>query len=407
MSAEFATQRGGIEVRQLTTIDELEDLRLAWRDLLGRTPRATFFHSLDWLAVYWRHFGHDQRLRVLVVSDRLRTLGILPLVVRPTQTRAGLLRTLSFPLDYWGSFYGPLGNQLSVTLAAGLAYIRDQPFDWDLIELAWLHPDGEATRTSTALDFVGLPAVAAPHAPVAVIELRDAWADYWRQRGKHFRRGVERAGRRLSQQGRVRFVRHRPGGAALGDVDPRWDLFEHCLEVTRRSWQYDTHDGVSMAHPAAEPFLRDLHEAATEQGALDVSLLYLDGAPVAFAYGYHYHGYLSIIRIGYDRRVREGAGLALVRRVIESSFEMADHTIDLGPDYIEHKRRWATRLIESARVTHYPWRPRPQVLRCARWLRTQWRHWQAEAAGPSSNAAAAPNTPFDPAPATETSQRYM
>lgn len=405
MPADTASQRLPIEVRELTSVDQLEDLRLVWRDLLGRTPGATFFRSLDWLAAYWRHFGAEQRLRVLVVSDRAHALGILPLVVRPMATRVGTLQALTYPLDYWGSFYGPIGHQLSVTLAAGLAYVRDEPRDWDLVDLPWLHPDGEAARTTTALEFVGLSAVAAPHAPVALVELSDTWADYWRSRGKHFRRGVERAARRLAQLGRVRFVRHRPAGASLGDIDPRWDLFEHCLEVTRHSWQCDAQDGVTMAHPAAENFLRDVHQAATEQGAVDVSLLYLDGAPVAFAYGYHFQGYLSIIRIGYDRRVREGAGLALVRRVFESSFEMADHTIDLGPDYIEHKRRWATRLVDSQRVTHYPLKPRPQTLRCARWLRSQWRQWQH--AAPSASAAAPPQTPFDPAPEQEPSPRYM
>lgn len=399
-------QRGPIEVREISTPSQLEDLRLVWRDLLGRTTGAAFFRSLDWLTTYWRHYGQTQRLRVLVVSDGARTLGILPLVVRPTPTRVGTLQSLTYPLDYWGSFFGPIGNQLSVTLAAGLAYVRDAERDWDVIDLPWLHSDGEAARVATALEFVGLSACTAPHAPVALVELSDTWAHYWRSRGKHFRHGVERAARRLAQLGRVRFVRHRPGGAALGDVDPRWDLFEHCLDVTRQSWQSAAQDGVTMAHPQAVDFLRDLHDVATEQGALDVSLLYLDGTPVAFAYGYHYQGYLSIIRIGYDQRIREGAGLALVRRVFESSFEMADHTIDLGPDYIEHKRRWLTRLVESQRVTHYPLRPRPQALRYGRWLRSQWRHWQT-AAAPTGGTPAAPQSPFSPPPAQESSLRYM
>lgn len=386
--------------------EQLEDLRLVWRNLLGRTAGASFFQSLDWLAAYWRHFGAGQSLRVLSVSDKTRTLGLLPICIRPVQTPVGRLRVATYPLDYWGSFFGPVGQHTSVTLAAGLASLRDRAAEWDLLEFPWVHPDRDALRLSTALEFVGLSAVASPQAPVALVELADTWALYWRSRSKPFRRGVERAARRLAGLGRVRFVRHRPAGAAFGDVDPRWDLWEDCLEITRRSWQHDLQDGVTLSHPAAEPFLRDVHQAAAEQGALDVSLLYLDGAPVAFAYGYHYAGYLSILRIGYDRRVREGAGLALVRRVFESSFELADHTIDLGPDYIEHKRRWATRIVQSQRVTHYPLRPRTQALRVGRLLRQRWRDWQATRP-PGKPAAPLPHTPFDPPAPDESPLRYM
>ena len=36
-------------VREINRIDDLAPLRSAWQGLLARTPRATFFQSLDWL----------------------------------------------------------------------------------------------------------------------------------------------------------------------------------------------------------------------------------------------------------------------------------------------------------------------------------------------------------------------
>jgi CelD/BcsL family acetyltransferase involved in cellulose biosynthesis len=71
-----------IYVQEINDIRQLAGIRLLWNALLPQTPGASFFHSLDWLEIYWRHFGAGQRLRVLVVSVDGRPLGILPLAVR-------------------------------------------------------------------------------------------------------------------------------------------------------------------------------------------------------------------------------------------------------------------------------------------------------------------------------------
>ena len=95
-------------VLEINRIEQLLPFRQDWGDLLRETRGASFFQSFDWLEIYWRHFGEGQKLRVLVVLDEDRPLGILPLVVRREATRAGWLRVLTFPLHAWGSFYGPV-----------------------------------------------------------------------------------------------------------------------------------------------------------------------------------------------------------------------------------------------------------------------------------------------------------
>ena len=54
------------QIVEINDAAELANYRLLWSSLLPQTRRASFFHSLDWLEVYWRHYGHEQRLRVLV-----------------------------------------------------------------------------------------------------------------------------------------------------------------------------------------------------------------------------------------------------------------------------------------------------------------------------------------------------
>jgi hypothetical protein len=62
-------------VEEINDVARLERYRLLWQSMLSRTRDATFFHSLDWLLVYWKHYGRDQRLRVLVGWDGDRPVG--------------------------------------------------------------------------------------------------------------------------------------------------------------------------------------------------------------------------------------------------------------------------------------------------------------------------------------------
>ncbi len=159
------TQANMPQVEEINQLDDLLRLRLIWNALLHKTPGATFFQSLDWLQVYWRHFAARQRLRVLLVISAGEPIGLLPLVVKREATRIGRLRTLTWPLDGWGTFYGPIGPNPAATLMAGMKHIRQTRRDWDLIDLRWLHPDHDRGRAANALRMAAFPCQTTSWAP--------------------------------------------------------------------------------------------------------------------------------------------------------------------------------------------------------------------------------------------------
>jgi hypothetical protein len=162
----------------------------------------------------------------------------------------------------------------------------------------------------------------------------------------------------------VSYQRYRPLGAAHGDDDPRWDLYQACEEIARQSWQGSSTSGTTLSHDAIRGFLRDAHAAAARAGGIDLNLLHLSGRPVAFAYCYHLEGHIYGLRTGYDSTACDaGAGTTLMRRLIEDSFARGDRCIDLGPGYVEGKRPWLTTSTTSYRYLHYSAGLRAQALR--------------------------------------------
>jgi CelD/BcsL family acetyltransferase involved in cellulose biosynthesis len=369
------------QVMEINEMAGLAQLRHEWGELLLQTGGATFFQSLDWLDVYWRHFGAGQKLRVLVVLAGDRPTGILPLVVRREPTRVGRLRVLTYPLHDWGSFYGPVGPEPGLTLAAGLEHIRHTRRDWDMLELRWQGAPGTApAATQAIMRAAGFQAYETVWDRTAIVDLASTWEAYWSGRKAEWLQRFRSAEHKLSKLGEISYVRYRPRGLAHDDGSPRWDLYDACEEIARRSWQGAATDGTTLSHESVRGYLREAHEAAAAAGGVDLNLLLIDGVPAAFLYNYHHRGYVSGLRRGYDpQRSRGGVGHVLLAYSLRDSFARGDRTYDLGVGSLSSKRHFQTAVLPILRLSHFPVPPvRTQLLRVKRWW--QQRHEPASIA---------------------------
>jgi CelD/BcsL family acetyltransferase involved in cellulose biosynthesis len=351
-----------VDVLEARDLKELEPYAADWNKLLPATPGASYFHAHDWFAAYWGHFGQGQRMRVLLVLDDGRLVGVVPLVVTRERTKLGRLRSLRYPLHGWGSFYGPIGADSRFLLRGALEHILVTRRDWDLLDLMWVDRNGaDGGATAAAAADAQLSVRATPWLASAQIDIAAGWDSYWTSRKSHFRTNVRRDERRLHEQGEVRFVRHRPGGAAHGCDDPRWDLYDECERIAAGSWQGSSTTGTTLSHGSIRAYLRDV----------DMNLLLIEGRPVAFAHNYHLGGNVYGLRAGFDAAAA-GAGIVLQRMMIEDSCRRGDRLIDLGPGSSESKRHWQTRVRMAWRYTHYArGSPRAQLLRVMHALRPQ------------------------------------
>jgi CelD/BcsL family acetyltransferase involved in cellulose biosynthesis len=361
-------------VTEINRIDELAQFRQQWGELLGQTPGASFFQSLEWLEVFWRHYGQPQELRVLLVRDEDRLTGILPLVVKRERTKVGALRVLTYPLHDWASFYGPIGPDRELTLTAGLEHIGQTPRDWDFLELRWLGGVGDDPRqTQRAMLANGFQAYLTESDRSAVVDLEGTWDAYWSSRKGAWLRRFHHAERALAKQGEVSYVRYRPAGSAHDDGAPRWDIYDACEELAGRTWQGSATDGTTLSHESVRAYLRELHETAAAEGAVDMNLLYVGGVPVAFIYGYCLAGNVFGLRRGYDAGLaRQGAGNVLLAYTLRDSFARGDRIYDMGVGSFASKRHFQTRLLPVLRCSHYPSStPRTQILRLKRWWQSR------------------------------------
>jgi CelD/BcsL family acetyltransferase involved in cellulose biosynthesis len=362
-------------VVEINSIEELAEYRMLWNSLLQSTPNATFFLTYDWLDTYWRHFGHDQNLKVLVVFAGGEALGILPLCVRTERYRLNTARVLTYPLDDCGTWYGPIGPNPSATMLAAMQHIRrarrDVP-DWDMIELRWVADEGlQGGKTARALRVAGMLSEKSEYQTTSLVDLPTSWDDYLATKSRSLRNQFRRQLRHAFDEQGAEYIRHRPAPQREGDGDPRWDLYAMCEEVAAKSWQSNVTSGNTLTHERVRGFYRDSHAVAARLGMVDMNVMLVDGRPAAFLYSYHCDGRVFTLRMGYDPSFGEhGFGSALTLSTIRDGIARGDRTIDFGQGEREHKRRLRTRTEPTWRLTYAPissWRS--QAVRWTRWAK--------------------------------------
>lgn len=369
--------KGEIRVTELRTLDELRSIEQTWCSLQEQTPGADYFRTPQWLETYIQHFGDEIDLKIVVISEGDQPTGILPLVVAPFRCSLGQFRVLTYPLDWWGTFYGPIGSDPNQTFRVGMEWIQQQPRDWDFLELRFVNggtteQPQAADSTADQLQKIGFSAVVKePAFHCARIDLKDVtWDEYLASRRKSWKTNIRRTENKTRKLGEVEHIRYRPAGTAANDDDPRWDLFEECSRLSRMSWQGISENTHTFAHPNVDAFLRSVHEKAISTGHVDMNLLTVDGKAVAYHYGYHYQGYFSSLRLGFDPEFsKQGVGTVLTSRMIQDSIELGDHTFDFLPDCLKAKLPWQTSVEVGYRHTHFPSSiGRNGLLRLKRWF---------------------------------------
>lgn len=344
-----------IAIAELNSLDQLSSMRSIWRTLLGKTRGATFFQTAEWLEARCRIAGAGQQLKVLTIAVGGQTIGLVPLVIRREPSSIGSLRTLTYPLDDWGTFYGPVGANPTAALYAAMRHLRQSPRDWDLIDLR--HVDEERLdqgRTANALRLSGLSVVQQTWTELPAIQL-DRW-----NAGEVFARHsqLRRAEHQLSAHGRVVSIRHRPTGAGVGPSETRRDLLDDCLSLFR-----DRPDNERQ-------FLADTWQGAAVAAMADLNLVYLSGRPVACAINFVNQGEVDVLAAAADSALIPAATDVLLGRMLLDGLDFNDTLYRFSPRTACLAHGWSNTTLTSGRHTHFASAGlRAQLLRLNHWGR--------------------------------------
>lgn len=311
--------------------------------------------SYEWTrALSESHLAPGDELFAVVVREEGRVIAIAP-VLRRHERLLGMLRlaTLSPLSELYRTHSDLLGacDRADVIAAMFAAFDRGGR-RWDLYRIGRLRRQGRFAQGLGGLfEAGGRPWTRRAEFPSYLIRLDGGFDRYLAARSAKFRNYLKRKTRQLDSMGRIEARRAGPGL-------PVEQAYEDLLAVERQSWKH-AHGTAITAVPRQTAFYRRLCEESWRRGDLHLTLMYLDGRPIAFNLGLVHGACYYYLKTSYDQALKQaGAATVFRARLIERLMAEGVSLLDFPGAPYQWEEQWADELQwhDSAVVFGRGWR---------------------------------------------------
>lgn len=281
-------------IRVVTESKEFESLAGVWDSLLQESEDdSSPYLTHEWLSTWWKHFGGENKLNILLIEKEHQAIGIVPLM--KSEYRIGLLkvRTLetigSVNCNYIG-LIPPENREEGVT--ALLAYLEEElgnnglflrltlvPEDSKLLDTLERH----SAQFSKNLAIQETVMTLAPY-----ISLPTTWDEYYRSLGRRRRKLLRMATRSLERAHSVEFQ--------VCTAETLEDWLSKFFDLHQRRWQ-SVPVKSQFSNPKVREFYREIASKFLQRKWLHFPCLTIDNeiAQAQFSYVYNRKFYAAMI----------------------------------------------------------------------------------------------------------------
>jgi CelD/BcsL family acetyltransferase involved in cellulose biosynthesis len=328
---------GKVSTQTYNSLEQLEQLRSQWEDLLAGYPFATTFSTPEWLLSWWRSFGQHQDLLAIGAFVDSSLVGFAGLSLTSASAGAIPLRILRLMSD---------GSQDSDNLDLPVRPGFESDFAEALVDIL------ETQKQRWDVGYFNLmpaqsPGVAAlrqvlerkgwltfeTNSPASAIALPETWEQYLKQLSSNERAKVGPRSRRLEKKYSVRIGK-------CEDPQELDALLQVLYELHRKSWQARGLPGT-LHVPARRRFYGELARSLLQKNLLEFWVLELNGKVVAAQFGFRHGTAVFCLQEGFDAEyASDSVGFVLRSQVIRNLISQGIRRYDFLGGTDEFKKRW-------------------------------------------------------------------
>jgi CelD/BcsL family acetyltransferase involved in cellulose biosynthesis len=323
---------------------ELASLSDVWDPLYIRSASYTPFCTLGWIRTWWKFFGGDRKIFVVVASHDGETVGIAPLMLSK-HTR--FAKRLEFMVDDNGSrFDFAVAEGFRKQFFEGLSQIllKNRSL-WDECLLNYF-PCGSDNflvirhSLDPAQFWVGEHFFQSPY-----IILDETWEGFLNGRKSKLRSNINRLMRKSAEAGFVCRMVSR-------DEDPK-KIENAVWEVEKNSWKHHAGTGLD-ASKITKDFYSRIFSQASEDGNLYMALMEHEKRPVAYDFNWAAGDTVFSLKMGFDERYRNiSPGKMLFAYTIKKSIEDGFRYHELMGVNEDFKNEWTDKSKTHSRFHVY------------------------------------------------------
>lgn len=271
-------------------------LKEEWDTLLARCPYRTPFLTHDWMTLWWKYFGDDRELFILVLRENGHAVGLAPLM----RSRGWLLkRWPKIPVCVVECMANHHSNRTDFIFAdykdEHLRFLWDfllRERHWHVLRLTPLPADSPVIarlRHLTAHDSVGSKFTAIGRSPY--LPIPDDWNRYYQNLPRDLKRKARKA-ESLVTSGLLTF--ELVTGNTVIDM-----LLPQLLELSAKGWAAETGTAISST-PQLRGFYSGLAGLASARGWLFIGLLMSGPTLIAYNYDLLHDDVVYSLKSAYD-----------------------------------------------------------------------------------------------------------
>ena len=325
----------------LSEVPEEASLQRQWNDLVLQMRRPEAFYNCEWALAVQSAYHSSRKPLVLLGYDGSDLVGIACLATEPGQERDVSFLTAS-TADYCE--FVSLPQRQEEFVEAVVAELRQ--LGVGSLALANLPADSETTPALRAaakkhgFHLYIRPGYLCPQVRLgSAVERQELKTTVMRKRQ------LRRCLRALEREGPVTCTYLR----SWTQVEPVLPEFAHA-HVAR--FQATEHTSFLSA-PERRVFMEDLAKRLCDRGLMTLTVLMIGDQPVAWSYGFQFHGVWFLYQTTFDTRYQENSpGYCLLARILIEACDMkALQLVDLGLGAETYKEWFANNSRQTLYAT--------------------------------------------------------
>jgi CelD/BcsL family acetyltransferase involved in cellulose biosynthesis len=274
------------KVRVITDEKEFIALESTWNKLLQTCgENNSIYLTYEWVGIWWRYFGEGQKLNILLIEQKGKLIGIIPLM----KIRYGLP---FFGLTALETIGGVNCNMVGIiplsymndAIDAFLAYLREEVFSEGIYLRLVMVPDNSSffkklqSRLSVLFQDVFIEAKTLTLAPY--ITLPPTWNEYYSSLGRRRRKILRRAQNMLEKEHDMKVREY--------DRDSLEEGLSNFMDLHQRRWQAMQIRGI-FSDPKMKLLYRDISARFYDNDWLYFTCMEVDGRVVSIYFNFVYN----------------------------------------------------------------------------------------------------------------------
>ncbi len=336
-----------IQIRLIESDDAFAQLATAWEELQRDAAVTSVFETFDWQYLWWRNYGKERELKLLVASVDGALVGILPLYLETVPIAGAPVRQLRFVGtggDTSPDDLGPVlakGQETEVARAFADEVLRIP--GWDVMLLDDMQPENAFVAAMTEqAGAAHLAHRAGRSERITFLSLPSTFDGWLKSLSGDRRYRVRNIRKKVNAAHPTRFV-------VWQDAATLDEGIATLIRLHIKRWGGTT-EHRSFASPAYIDFHTAVMTACFKRDRLRLYGLELSGAMVAMFYFYKFRDRVYLMQSGYDpEHSRSKPGLVLLGYIVE-------HAIGEGHavlDFLRGDHQYKDELATGERETVY------------------------------------------------------